>query len=151
MKNAHSNRNGLFLIAALLAGIVVFASHPCCADDGDVSSMISEGHKLVKQQRYQEATQIFAAARRKYPGSPLPDAALGAMFLKMREYSEAEIYLKQAESRDPNLIPVQFTLALLYEKLGNKNMAIQYWNKLKDKEEFKEKAKRHLKYIGEMQ
>lgn len=127
-----------------------FAAAAFCQDNntGDVHSLVAEGRRLAKERRYDDAIKVFSQAKTVAPKSALPDTGLGIMFLKMGEYAEAERYLSAAEALDPNLVPVQYTLAMLYEKLGRNGDAIRYWNKLYETSQFKESARKHLKYLG---
>jgi len=139
------------VISLFVLIICCFVSCAFCQDqpvNSDVNSLVKEGHLLAKDQKYNEAIQMFAKAKIADPKSALPDTALGIMFLKMGEYAEAESYLNSAEALDPNLAPVQYTLALLYEKEGKNADAIKYWNRLLTNEQFKEAAKKHLEFLG---
>jgi Tfp pilus assembly protein PilF len=78
----------------------------------------------------------------------LPDVALGMMFLQKNSLWEAETHLKSAEKLDPELGGIQYTLALIYEKKGEKENAINYWNKLTKNPDFKNIAKKHLQFLG---
>jgi len=137
-----------------LSGVLIFAAFSVTAfcenpsEKNDVYSLVAQGRRLAKEHKYDEAIKIFSQAKNVDPRSALPDTGIGMMFLKMGEYSEAEKYLTAAESLDPNIVPVQYTLAMLYEKLGRSGDAIKYWNKLYNNPEFKESAKKHLKFLG---
>ena len=116
----------------------------------DINQLVSEGNKLIKEKKYDEAIKVLLEAKKSDDKSPLPDVALGMMFLRRDSLWEAETHLKSAEKLDPELCGIQYTLALLYEKKGENEKAILYWNKLVKNPDFKDKdiAKRHLRFLG---
>ncbi|MFH1540344.1 MAG: hypothetical protein ABID79_00585 [Elusimicrobiota bacterium] len=113
----------------------------------DVNQLVATGNRFIKEGKYNEATEVLFEAKRLDSQSPFPDIALGMMFLQKNDLWKAEMHLKTAESlsNDPS---VQYMLALLYEKNGNKYDAINYWNKLSRNPNFKETAKKHLLFLG---
>lgn len=116
----------------------------------DVNQLVAEGNKLIKEKKYDAAIKVLLEAKKLDDKSPLPDVAIGMMFLQKNSLWEAETHLKSAEKLDPELCGIQYTLALLYEKKGEKENAINYWNKLIKNPDFKDKdiAKRHLRFLG---
>ncbi|MFA5779425.1 MAG: hypothetical protein WC947_04760 [Elusimicrobiota bacterium] len=114
----------------------------------DVNQLVAEGNKLIKEKKYDEAVKVLFEAKKLDEKSPLPDISLGMMFLQKNSLWEAETHLKSAEKLSPELNGVQYTLALLYEKKGEKENAVNYWNKLAKNPDFKEIAKRHLLFLG---
>ncbi|HAX61291.1 MAG TPA: hypothetical protein DCX95_01850 [Elusimicrobia bacterium] len=131
-----------FLLAYSLTHLLTF----CYSQD--VNQLVAEGNKLIKEKKYDEAIKILLEAKKSDDKSPLPDVALGMMFLHRDSLWEAETHLKSAEKLDPELCGIQYTLALLYEKKGEKEKAILYWNKLVKNSDFKEVAKKHLQFLG---
>ncbi|PIU84154.1 MAG: hypothetical protein COS68_00275 [Elusimicrobia bacterium CG06_land_8_20_14_3_00_38_11] len=119
-----------------------------CLYSQDVNQLVSEGNKLIKEKKYDEAVKILFEAKKLDEKSPLPDISLGMMFLQKNSLWEAETHLKSAEKLDPELCGIQYTIALLYEKKGDKENAVKYWNKLAKNSDFKETAKRHLLFLG---
>lgn len=122
----------------------------------DVNQLVAEGNKLIKEKKYDEAVKILLEAKKNDEKSPLPDVALGMMFLQKGSLWEAETHLREAEKYllketkkdDKSLPAVQYTLAILYEKKGEKENAINYWNKLAKNPDFKDIAKKHLQFLG---
>lgn len=114
----------------------------------DVNQLVAEGNKLIKEKKYDEAVKMLLEAKKSDDKSPLPDVALGMMFLQKNSLWEAEAHLKSAEKLDPELCGIQYTLALLYEKKGEKENAVNYWNKLIKNSDFKNIAKKHLQFLG---
>ncbi|MBI5573428.1 MAG: hypothetical protein HY919_02585 [Elusimicrobia bacterium] len=114
----------------------------------DVNQLVVESNKLIKEKKYDEAIKMLLEAKKLDDKSPLPDVALGMMFLRRDSLWEAETHLKSAEKLDPELCGIQYTLALLYEKNGEKENAINYWNKLSKNPDFKNIAKKHLQFLG---
>ena len=114
----------------------------------DVNQLVSEGNKLIKEKKYDAAVKVLLEAKKSDEKSPLPDIALGMMFLQKNSLWEAETHLKAAEKLDPELYGIQYTLALLYEKKEEKEKAILYWNKLNKNPDFKNIAKKHLQFLG---
>ena len=117
----------------------------------DVNQLVSEGNKLIKEKKYDEAVKVLLEAKKIDEKSPLPDVAFGMMFLRKNSLQEAEMHLKAAEKIAPELCGVQFTLALLYEKKDEKENAINYWSKLLRNPDFRDKdiAKKHLRFLGD--
>ena len=97
-----------------------------CLYSQDVNQLVSEGNKLIKEKKYDEAVKILFEAKKLDEKSPLPDISLGMMFLQKNSLWEAETHLKSAEKLDPELCGIQYTIALLYEKKGDKENAIKY-------------------------
>lgn len=114
----------------------------------NINQMVAEGNKLIKEGKYDEAVKVLLQAKKTDEKSPLPDVALGMMFLQKNSLWEAETHLKAAEELDPELAAVRYTLALLYEKKGEKEKAIGYWNKLLNKSDFGKIAEKHLQFLG---
>jgi tetratricopeptide (TPR) repeat protein len=114
----------------------------------DINQLVAEGNKLIKEKKYDEAVKVLLEAKKSDDKSPLPDVALGMMFLQKNSLWEAETHLKSAEKLDTELCGIQYTIALLYEKKGEQENAINYWNKLVKNPDFKEIAKRHLRFLG---
>ncbi|OQW98655.1 MAG: hypothetical protein BWK68_00310 [Elusimicrobia bacterium A5] len=114
----------------------------------DINQLVAESNKLIKEKKYDDAVKILLEAKKSDEKSPLPDVALGMMFLQKNSLWEAETHLKAAEKLDPELSGVQYTLALIYEKKGENEKAILYWNKLSKNPDFKNIAKKHLQFLG---
>ncbi|MEW6556628.1 MAG: hypothetical protein AB1349_04645 [Elusimicrobiota bacterium] len=125
----------------------------------DVNQLVAEGNKLIKEKKYDEAVKILLEAKKLDEKSPLPDVALGMMFLQKNSLWEAEAHLKAAEEylikeakknkqEDKSLPAIQYTLAVLYEKKDEKENAILYWTKLVKNSDFKEIAKKHIQFLG---
>jgi Tfp pilus assembly protein PilF len=121
-----------------------------CLYSQDVNQLVTEGNKLIKEKKYDEAVKVLLAAKKTDEKSPLPDTALGMLYLQKDSLWEAEAFLKSAEKIAPELCGVQFTLALLYEKKGENENAANYWNRLIENPDFKDKdiAKKHLHFLG---
>jgi tetratricopeptide (TPR) repeat protein len=126
--------------------ISFFSVSTCYCED--VQEMVAEGNKLVKEKKYDDALKIFVAARKVDPKSPLPNVALGIMFVQMGEVRDAEAYLKSAEEQAPELVAVHYTLALLYEKDRRPDEAAVYWRKLLNDPDLGDTAKRHMDFLG---
>ncbi|MDD5687034.1 MAG: hypothetical protein PHE88_04270 [Elusimicrobia bacterium] len=120
----------------------------CHSQDGDISQLLADGRKLIKEQKYEEAVKVLLEAKKLDEQSPLPDIALGMMFLQKGSLWEAEIHLKSAERINPEIPALQYTLALLCEKKGEKDNAIQHWNKLLKDSKLKDIAKKHIQFLG---
>jgi tetratricopeptide (TPR) repeat protein len=126
----------------------LFFSTFCFPKNEDISQLLSDGRKLIKEQKYEEAVKVLLEAKKLDEQSPLPDIVLGMMFLQKGSLWEAEIHLKSAERINPEISALQYTLALLCEKKGEKDNAIQYWNKLLKDSKLKDVAKKHLQFLG---
>src|SRR3989339_634750 len=104
----------------------------------DVNQLVAEGNKLIKEKKYDEAVKVLFEAKKSDEKSPLPDISLGMMFLQKNSLWEAETHLKSAEKLAPELGGIQYTMALLYEKMGEEENAVNYWNKLAKNPDFKD-------------
>ncbi|MDO8734269.1 MAG: hypothetical protein Q7K21_03825 [Elusimicrobiota bacterium] len=119
-----------------------------CLYSQDINQLVAEGNKLIKEKKYDAAVKVLFEAKKLDEKSSLPDISLGIMFLQKNSLWEAETHLKAAEKLSPEFSGVQYTLALLYEKNGEKENAVNYWKKLAKNPDFKEIAKRHLLFLG---
>ncbi|PKM92903.1 MAG: hypothetical protein CVU80_00905 [Elusimicrobia bacterium HGW-Elusimicrobia-4] len=139
-----------YRLQIVLLGIICNLQFAICnyVYSQDVNQLVAESNKLIKEKKYDEAVKMLLEAKKSDDKSPLPDVALGMMFLRRDSLWEAETHLKSAEKLDPELCGIQYTLALLYEKKGEKENAVNYWNKLVKNPDFKEIAKRHLLFLG---
>ncbi|OGS45761.1 MAG: hypothetical protein A2539_07960 [Elusimicrobia bacterium RIFOXYD2_FULL_34_15] len=139
-------RRNIYLI---FFSILCFCQFPHFIYSQDISKQISEGNKLIKEKKYDEALKVLTEAKNLDDKSPLPDISLGMLFLIKDDLIEAEKYLKSAELKNPDLDAVRYTLALLYEKKGDRTNSIEYWNKLLKNSNFKNTAKKHIQYLEE--
>lgn len=145
IKNQKSNIKNYRLILFCISALLCFCA---LSYSQDINQMVAEGNRLIKEGKYDEAAKVLLQAKKADEKSPLPDVALGMMFLQKNSLWEAETHLKAAEELDPELAAVQYTLALLYEKKGEKETAIDYWNKLLNKPDFETIARKHLQFLG---
>ncbi|HAM38189.1 MAG: hypothetical protein A2474_01380 [Elusimicrobia bacterium RIFOXYC2_FULL_34_12] len=128
--------------------IFCFFSHSAYSQD--ISEKVSEGNRLIKEKKYEEALKVLLDARGLDVKSPHPDTSLGILFLMKDDLAEAEKYFKSAEQKNPELVAVKYLLALLYEKKGDKENSVKYWSMLLKNTDFRDTAKKHIKYLEEM-
>lgn len=89
-----------------------------------------KGSILLKQQRYQEALPYLRKVLKQKPDSIKAMTKLGMAFHHMKDYRRAELFFKNAHSRDPEDIAVLLWLIEINLKTDDRIESGRYMNKL---------------------
>ncbi len=113
-------------------------------EDADAASWLKLGNALALLERYDESARAFRAAIRRAPELAAAHNGLGASLMHLGRPDDAAQELDRAavlDARDPN--PVM-NLALLHERSGDRDAAIEAWERALSLDPASEIARRHL-------
>jgi tetratricopeptide (TPR) repeat protein len=113
-------------------------------EDADAASWLKLGNVLALLERYREAAAAFENAIRRAPSLAAAHNGLGASLMHLGEREEATLELDRAatlDAHDPNPF---MNLALLHERGGDRNAAIEAWERALERDPASIIARRHL-------
>lgn len=100
--------------------------------------LYTRGMQAVRQRKYPQAIQNLQRAVALQPNYAKAHAALGTIYLQLKDYPAAEAALTLALDINPNLLQAEANLAVLYTKTKRLDNAIQVYQNL---------IQRHPKYL----
>ncbi len=135
----------IFFLAMVSSRCIVSAesSHEC----------YQSGLNLSRQEKWSEAIEKLQQAYQLEPNNGKICLALGLTLQRSGDIEQALVYLKKSLEINPKSVAPYFSLALIYEKKKDYSSAINCWEEflnLSDNDNFKNIARKHLKYLRDM-
>ena len=122
---------------AIIALSIIFSF--CCraySHAAAVDQELDKGMSLYKHEYYEEALEIFKAAREKDPGNSLAAYYLGLTYKKTEDYRSAKPHLEAAVTLSPKVEPALIELIDLLYKIDKLDEA-KKWIELAEKEQIR--------------
>jgi len=114
------------------------------------SQKIASVTELINQKKYSQAIEILKLQLSENPNSVELNLTLGLLYLEIKDYNSAEIYLTKTTYIDQNCLSAHYSLAMIYEKTKKYNSALSEWNivlSISSDKSLQEIAKKHIDYI----
>ena len=128
------------LLVLFAASSFVFASD---AELEKALNLLNDGHA-------DQAMEIVKAKLQKEPNSSDNYLAMGMIQLEKNNYAEAKDNLQKALKIDRKIVAAHYMLAMVYEKEGSYNEALEKWKKIvkysKD-DNLKSLAQKHIEQL----
>ena len=94
-------------------------------DKADVSNYV--GCCYMYTNRFKEAENCFKNLQERFPKWEIPFYNLGRLYIKTKELSKAEYYIKKALKINPNSSDANFYMGLCYEKSNRLEDAVKFY------------------------
>ena len=125
-----SNYNIFKIIAILLGGIVIF----CLIYDFAKNYTNKNNHYLnannsFLNKQYKKAHDLYKKASKLDPTNLYALEGQARSLMRLQKFSEAEKIFFLVLEKNINFVPALANLAILYDTMGNYNMAIYYYKK----------------------
>ena len=131
----------LFLMALLFCCSLAYAGELTAQD---AVNYYNEGVKAQRADNFQAADTAYQKVMLLAPADPRFKKFIinnyGLMFVKQGNLAQAEENFKEVLAMDPDYVPAQLNLGLIYEKRKTRLESLEYWVKLFNLEQLKPKA-----------
>ena len=132
----------------LLTGVFFFFAAFGLA--GASSQGLEESLNLLNSGKTDEAMNIISAKLKTETGSSDNYMAMGLIQLEKENYAEAKENFRNALQINKKIVAAHYMLAMIYEKEGDVDLAIDKWQRIvkySKNDELKSLAKKHIKQL----
>jgi len=112
----------------ILSGFVLSVFFVCALFAN--SSELENALRLLNEGKADEAMSIVREKLQNDPNTPDNHLAMGIIQLEKNNYSEAKISLENALKIDRKIVAAHYMLAMIYEKEGDTQKAIDKWQRI---------------------
>ena len=96
----------------------------------ELRAVLTEGNKLFKEEKYEEAIAIFGKILEEYPDAYIINKNIGNSYFQMEKYDEAEKYYLKFLEKDPNNNEIMLLIGNCYANRGEEEVAMEWYRKI---------------------
>ena len=96
----------------------------------ELKAVLTEGNKLFKEEKYEEAIGIFGKILEEYPDAYIINKNIGNSYFQMEKYDEAEKYYLKVLEKDPNSNDIMLLIGNCYANRSEREKALEWYSKI---------------------